>query len=81
MKTIIKTTLSLILALCMVLPMTVLGAVPDYKDVPKDHWAYEYVMRLAEEGIMHGMVEGEYFNKKGEVRSKELLAVLHRMTG
>ena len=81
MKTIIKTTLSLILALCMVLPMTVLAATPDYKDVPKKHWAYEYVMRLAEEGIMHGMVEGVYFNKHGEVRSKELLAVLHRMTG
>ncbi len=81
MKTIIKTTLSLILALCMVLPMTVLGAAPDYKDVPKSHWVYEYVMRLGREGIMHGMVEGEYFNKKGEVRSKELLTVLHRMTG
>jgi len=81
MKTIIKTTLSLILALCMVLPMTAIAATPDYKDVPKSHWAYEYVMRLGIEGIMHGMVEGEYFNKKGEVRSKELLAVLHRMTG
>ena len=31
MKTVIKTTLSLIIALCMVLPITVLGAVPDYK--------------------------------------------------
>ncbi len=80
MKTIIKTTLSLILALCMVLPMTAIAATPDYKDVSKKHWAYEYVMRLAEEGIMHGMVEGVYFNKHGEVRAKELLAVLHRMT-
>ena len=60
MKTIIKTTLSLILALCMVLPMTAIAATPDYKDVPKKHWAYEYVMRLAEEGIMHGMVRSLY---------------------
>lgn len=73
---------SLVLAVTMLTAtVSAFSIEADYKDVPPKHWAYEYVMRLGREGIMHGMVEGEYFNKNGEVRSKELLAVLHRMTG
>jgi len=78
----LRTAVSLILAIAMLtITVSAFSIEADYKDVPPKHWAYEYVMRLAEEGIMHGMVEGEYFNKNGEVRSKELLTVLHRMTG
>lgn len=78
----LRTAVSLILAIAMLTTtVSVFSIEANYKDVPLKHWAYEYVMRLDREGIMHGMVEGEYFNKNGEVRSKELLAVLHRLTG
>ena len=81
MKHITKIISLLLVAVMLAVNVSAFSIEADYKDVPPRHWAYEYVMRLGREGIMHGMVEGEYFNKHGEVRSKELLAVLHRMTG
>jgi len=81
MKHITKIISLLLVAVMLTANVSAFSIEADYKDVPPRHWAYEYVMRLGREGIMHGMVEGEYFNKNGEVRSKELLAVLHRMTG
>ena len=81
MKTIIKTTLSLILALCMVLPMTVLGAVPDYKDVPKNHWAYDSIMSLTEKGMVEGKVAGVRFDPEANLRNTELFMTLYRLAG
>ena len=76
-----KNLLSLILALCMVLPMTVLGAVPDYKDVPKDHWAYDSIMSLTEKGMVEGKVAGVYFDPEAPLRNTELFMTLYRLAG
>jgi len=81
MKTVIKTTLSLILALCMVLPMTVLGAVPDYKDVPKNHWAYDSIISLTEKGMVEGKVAGVRFDPDAPLRNSELFMTLYRLAG
>ena len=81
MKTAIKTILSLILALCMVLPMTVLGAVPDYKDVPKSHWAYDSIMSLTENGMVEGKVAGVRFDPEAPLRNTELFMTLYRLAG
>ncbi|MBQ8523797.1 MAG: S-layer homology domain-containing protein [Clostridia bacterium] len=72
---------SLILALCMVLPMTVLGAVPDYKDVPKDHWAYDSIMSLTEKGMVEGKVAGVRFDPEAPLRNTELFMTLYRLAG
>ena len=81
MKTVIKTTLSLIIALCMVLPITVLGAVPDYKDVPKNHWAYDSIMSLTEKGMVEGKVAGVRFDPEANLRTTELFMTLYRLAG
>jgi len=81
MKTVIKTTLSLIIALCMVFPLTVLAATPDYKDVPKDHWAYDSIMSLTEKGMVEGKVAGVYFDSDAPLRNSELFMTLYRLAG
>ncbi|MBQ8523934.1 MAG: S-layer homology domain-containing protein [Clostridia bacterium] len=73
--------LSLILALCMVLTMTVLGAVTDYKDVPKNHWAYDSIMSLTEKGMVEGKVAGVRFEPEAPLRNTELFMTLYRLAG
>ena len=65
----------------MVLPMTVLGAVPDYKDVPKDHWAYDSIMSLTEKGMVEGKVAGVRFDPEDNLRTTELFMTLYRLAG
>jgi len=72
---------SLILVLCMVFPLTVLAATPDYKDVPKDHWAYDSIMSLTEKGMVEGKVAGVYFDPEDNLRTTELFMTLYRLAG
>ena len=77
-----KTLLSLILALCMVLPITALAATtPDYKDVPKNHWAYDSIMSLTEKGMVEGKVAGVRFDPEAPLRNTELFMTLYRLAG
>ena len=47
----------------------------DFSDVPKDHWASEYVQALADEGIVKGYPDGTFRGDKPITRY-ELAAVL-----
>jgi hypothetical protein len=47
----------------------------DFKDVPKDHWAAEYVVSLADEGIIKGYPDGT-FRGDQPVTRYELAAAL-----
>lgn len=82
MKIAIKTLLSLILALCMVLPMTALAATtPDYKDVSPSHWAYDSIMSLTEKGMVEGKVAEVRFDPDAPLRNTELFMTLYRLAG
>ncbi len=36
------------------------AAAADFSDVPQSHWAYDYVSRLSEKGIINGMGDGTF---------------------
>ncbi len=63
-----------ILLLLIVLSPSALHAA-DFKDVPKDHWAAEYVRMLAGDGIVKGYPDGT-FRGDQPVTRYELAAVL-----
>lgn len=35
-----------------------------FKDVPKEHWAYEAVQKLADDGVVTGYIDGEFKGEK-----------------
>lgn len=49
----------------------------EYPDVPKRHWAYEYILWAHNEGIVFGYPNG-YFRPEQKVKRGEFLAVLIR---
>ena len=57
-----KKLITAILAIAMVTPNIVLAK--DYKqkfwDVPKDHWAFEYIADLADRGVIDGYEDGSF---------------------
>lgn len=48
-----------------------------FPDVPKDHWAYEYVKSLAERGYLNGYPDGEFKGDRSMTRY-EYAAVIYR---
>ncbi|WP_302594259.1 S-layer homology domain-containing protein [uncultured Megasphaera sp.] len=49
----------------------------DFPDVPKDHWAYEYVKALANQGYLKGYPDGEFKGDRAMTRY-EYAALLYR---
>ena len=60
-----------------------MGAVPKvarnvgFPDVPKDHWAYQYVKSLAERGMLEGYPDGEFKGDRTMTRY-EFAAIIYR---
>ena len=77
----LKALLSLILALCTVLPVSVLGAGSSYNDVSPKHWAYDSISAVTEAGLMHGKLKNEVFAKNDTVNAAEIYATLYRLAG
>ena len=48
-----------------------------FPDVPENHWAYEYVKGLCEQGIVEGYPDGTFAGDRGMTRY-EIAAVLYR---
>ena len=48
-----------------------------FPDVPENHWAYEYVKGLCEQGIIEGYPDGNFAGDRGMTRY-ELAAMLYR---
>jgi len=67
---------TLILAALLVAP--VFCADQTFKDVPKDHWAGEYVAKAASDGIMKGYPDATFKGDKAVTRY-ELAVALERM--
>jgi hypothetical protein len=60
--------------------VALLSAVPafaqaPFKDVPQGHWAYEYIRRLAEQGILEGYPDGRYRGKQNMTRYEMAVAL------
>lgn len=49
----------------------------DFPDVPKNHWAYEYVSKLAGNGILEGYPDGDFSGDRTMTRY-EMAAVFYR---
>ncbi|WP_025027162.1 S-layer homology domain-containing protein [Caldalkalibacillus mannanilyticus] len=60
--------------------LTDIGNQSEYKDLPPDHWAYEYIHWGLEEGIITGYADGTVHPDK-KVTEAELLAMLFRTYG
>lgn len=50
---------------------------PDFKDVPKDHWAHEFVAELKELGIVKGKTETN-FDPEGKLTRGQFVSMLVR---
>ena len=48
-----------------------------FPDVPKDHWAYEYVKSLADRGLLEGYPDGEFKGDRSMTRY-EFAAIIYR---
>jgi hypothetical protein len=42
------------------------GAIQQFPDVPRGHWAYSDVLNLRREGILHGYPDGTFLGKQPE---------------
>ncbi len=68
--------LALTLVSAIVLCASWVGAyAASFPDMPQGHWAYDAVMRLAEEGTVNGMTDGT-FNPTGTVSRAEFVKML-----
>lgn len=77
MKQIQRFSALLLFALLLAVPTR---AAANYKDVPKNHWAYESVERSAELGLVGGVGSG-YFGLGREITRAEYAAMLCRLMG
>ncbi len=48
-----------------------------FKDVPLNHWAYQYIIYLNQKGIINGY-DGKIYKPEGTITRKEFLAILMR---
>ena len=49
----------------------------EFPDVPKNHWAYEYVQTLADRGLINGYPDGEFKGDRSMTRY-EFAAIIYR---
>lgn len=78
-----RRTLSVLLALCMLLgllPFGAFAAQEDFSDVPADAWYAADVAYAAEHGLMNG-VGGGKFDPDGTTTRAMLVTILHRLEG
>lgn len=74
-----KSAIVIMLLLVAVLATpAICGDKPPFKDVPKDHWASEYVAAVAEKGIMKGYPDATFKGERAVTRY-ELAVALERM--
>lgn len=72
-----RTAVLTIIAIAALLAQPAFGA-ERFKDVPKDHWAAEYVAKVASDGIMKGYPDSKFKGDKAVTRY-ELAVALERM--
>jgi autotransporter adhesin len=53
------------------------GATTDFPDVPQNHWAYEYVTKLAGSGVLEGYEDGSFKGDRTMTRY-EMAAIIYR---
>lgn len=78
-----RRTLSVLLALCMLLgllPFGVFAAQEDFSDVPADVWYAADVAYASEHGLMNGVGDGR-FDPDGTTTRAMLVTILHRLEG
>ena len=56
------------------------AAIPDFPDVPQNHWEWAYVRQLADLDVVRGYEDGT-FRPQGEVTRAEFLALIVRAQG
>ncbi len=73
-----KHAIAAAIVLAIITAAPAIGAEPPFKDVPKDHWAAEYVAKAASDGIMKGYPDSTFKGDKAVTRY-ELAVALERM--
>lgn len=76
-----KKVFTLALALTLLLglfPATAAGHAADFSDVPKDHWAYGYIMDMADQGLINGTGDGK-FSPNEKVSAAMFITLLGRV--
>lgn len=68
----------LVVVLCLGIALPASSAEQPFKDVPKDHWAAEYVAKAAADGIVKGYPDSTFKGDKAVTRY-ELAVALERM--
>lgn len=77
MRSLKRRAIPMVLALLLLLPGTGVFAAT-FSDVPKDHWAYDYIYDLSEEGVINGYPQGKYYPNR-EVAYLEVLKLFRGM--
>lgn len=75
-----KITALLLIVVFIALMGGTIAAAPLYRDVPSTHWAYEYISRISDRGLMVGDTEG-YFKPNDSIDKFETSKILARMAG
>ena len=75
MKKLLSFALALCLSLGLAAPALAAGGEPAFLDVPREHWAYDYVEGAVKQGWIKGMGEGR-FAPSGEVTYAQLCVML-----
>lgn len=76
-KRFVSFALVLVLALGLVSP-AMAYTTPDFADLPSDNWAYDPVMRMADQGIIQGTGEGK-FSPEMKVSVAQFLTLVGRI--
>ncbi len=65
-----KKILSLLLCLCMLLSMATLAGAVSFSDLSADHWAYNNIQTLVNEGTINGYEDGTFNPSKSVTRAE-----------
>ncbi len=65
-----KRVVSLILCLCVMLSMSVFASAITFSDLASNHWAYENIMSLVNEGTINGYEDGTFRPSKTVTRAE-----------
>lgn len=84
MKQTPKRVLSLVMSLCLIITMFTGFVMPptqsvtSFPDLSKSHWAYDYIMKLADLQVVQGDNYGK-FRPESRVTTAEFMAILNRL--
>ena len=59
---------------------TTFAAANPFSDVPADHWAYDAVAQLAQDGVINGYGDGS-FRADDEINRAEVVTIVNRLLG